>query len=147
PVFLIFIFTLTTMTKSCQKMHSYRMLFALAFPIILLSSCASSDKAPDLRIHIMDSAKNVELVKSVEGLVKPMLAEDLTMKLWATDSMVISPIAIDVDDMGRLYYTTTDRQKNSEFDIRAHSDWELESIALQSIEDKRAFLHKTLSPE
>lgn len=47
--------------------------------------------------------------------------------------------------MGRIYYTTTNRQKNSEFDIRGHRDWEIASISLQSIEDKRAFLHKELS--
>ena len=57
------------------------------------------------------------------------------------------PIAIDIDDNGRLYYTRTNRQKNSEFDIRGHQDWEIESNRLQSIEDKRAFLHRVLSPE
>jgi hypothetical protein len=60
---------------------------------------------------------------------------------------VISPIAIDIDDFGKLYYTTTDRQKNSEFDIRGHRDWEIPSIQLQSVEDRRAFLRKELSPE
>src|SRR5688572_6634547 len=119
------------------------------FIILLLLHACSSDKkeVADLRIKTVDSAANGTLVSSVESLVKPVLDSGLTMKLWATDSLVISPIAIDIDDMGRLYYTTTNRQKNSEFDIRGHRDWELESIALQTIEDKRAFLRKTLSPE
>jgi quinoprotein glucose dehydrogenase len=34
-----------------------------------------------------------------------------------------------------------------EFDIRGHQDWEIESISLQSIEEKRAFLRKELAPE
>ncbi len=36
----------------------------------------------------------------------------------------------------------TNRQKSSEFDIRAHRDWEIESIALQSIEDKTEISQK-----
>ena len=47
---------------------------------------------------------------------------------------------------GRLFYTRTNRQKNSEFDIRGHQDWEIESIRLQTVEDKRAFLRQVLSP-
>jgi hypothetical protein len=57
--------------------------------------------------------------------------------------LVVSPIAIDMDDKGDLYYATTNRQKNSEFDIRGHRDWEIESISLQTVEDKRAFLRRT----
>src|SRR4030095_12094676 len=47
----------------------------------------------------------------------------------------------------KIYYCTTNRQKNSEFDIRGHKDWEIPSIQLQTVEDKRAFLHQELSPE
>ena len=95
----------------------------------------------------MDPAKVRQLAASVEALVRPELADSLTLSLWGVDSLVISPIAIDIDDDGSLYYTTTNRQKNSEFDIRGHQDWEIPSIQLQTIEDKRAFLHKELSPE
>ena len=86
----------------------------------------------------MDPAKSAKLAASIESLVKPELAESLTLSLWGVDSLVISPIAIDIDDEGNLYYTTTNRQKNSEFDIRGHQDWEIPSIQLQTIEDKRA---------
>ncbi len=95
----------------------------------------------------MNPSKTDSLAKSIESLVKPELADSLSLKLWGVDSLVISPIAIDIDDSGKLYYTTTNRQKNSEFDIRGHQDWEIASIQLQTVEDKRAFLHKTLSPE
>src|SRR5699024_8419298 len=39
------------------------------------------------------------------------------------------------------------RQKNSEFDIRGHQDWEIPSIRLETVEDKRAFLREVLAPE
>ena len=95
----------------------------------------------------MDPSKAASLARSIESVIKPELADSLTLRLWGIDSLVISPIAIDIDDSGKIYYTTTNRQKNSEFDIRGHQDWEIASIQLQTVEDKRAFLHKILSPE
>lgn len=95
----------------------------------------------------MDPEQTAQLAKSIESVVTPELSEGLTLSLWGIDSLVADPISIDMDDLGRLYYTRTNRQKNSEFDIRSHQDWEIESIQLQTVEDKQAFLHKTLSPE
>ena len=118
--------------------------FLLLF-IVFLPACKNAE-THDARIKQMDSVQAARVVQSVESVVKPELADGLTLRLWGNDSMVISPIAIDVDDQGRLYYTTTNRQKHSEFDIRGHRDWEIESIAMQTVEDKRAFLHKELSP-
>ena len=97
-------------------------------------------------IKRMAPEKAAALAKSIEALVTPELADGLTLRLWGVDSLVADPIAIDIDDMGRLYYTRTNRQKNTEFDIRGHQDWEIESNRLQTIEDKRAFLHRVLSP-
>ena len=117
----------------------------LLFATQLVPGCKQNDT--DNKIRLMDPAKTARLADSIEALIKPELADGLTLSLWGIDSLVISPIAIDIDDNGNLYYTTTNRQKNSEFDIRGHQDWEIPSIQLQTMEDKRAFLHKELSPE
>jgi quinoprotein glucose dehydrogenase len=114
---------------------------------ILLSLPGCKQDPTDKRIKQMDPAKTVQLARSIESVVTPELADGLSIKLWGVDSLVISPIAISLDNVGKLYYTTTNRQKNSEFDIRAHRDWEIPSISLQTVEDRRAFLHKELSPE
>lgn len=98
------------------------------------------------RIKQLAPQKAVEMAKAIEAVVKPQLAEGLTLNLWGVDSLVYDPIAIDIDDLGRLYFTRTNRQKNSEFDIRGHQDWEIESNKLQTVEDKRAFLRRVLSP-
>lgn len=118
-------------------------------PLILLAlfAACNSEEPADKRIKQFDSVKVVGLARSIESLVKPELADSLTLSLWGVDSLVISPIAIDIDDLGKLYYATTNRQKNSEFDIRGHKDWEIASIQLQTVEDKRAFLHNILSPQ
>ena len=101
----------------------------------------------DLRLVQIDTLQSSKFALSIESVVKPELADKLTIRLWGIDSLVKSPIAIDVDDAGRLYYTTTQRAKNSEFDIRSHPDWEIPSIRMQTVEDRRAFLRKELSPE
>ncbi|MEC3881856.1 HEAT repeat domain-containing protein [Parapedobacter sp. 10938] len=110
----------------------------------LLWSC--QQKTANLPTKEMDPAKTAELAATIEAQVTPQLDSGLTLKLWGIDSLVISPIAIDIDDHGRLFYTTTDRQKNSEFDIRGHRAWEIPSIGFQTVEDRRAFLHEELSP-
>ena len=75
------------------------------------------------------------------------LADGLQMTLWASDSLAPDPIAMDIDDEGRVYLTRTNRQKNSEFDIRGHRNWITPSIALQSVEDRRKFLKEYFAPE
>lgn len=123
---------------------------AVLLPALYLSACTNNEQVPvaeDLRIKTMDSAALVQQAAAIEALVSPQLAEGLSLRIWGVDSMVADPISINIDDLGRLYYARTNRQKNSEFDIRGHQDWEIGSIQLQTVEDKRAFLHKVLSPE
>ncbi|MFD3000611.1 HEAT repeat domain-containing protein [Pontibacter toksunensis] len=115
-------------------------------PALLLSGYKAQDPI-DRRIKEMDPEAAAQLAKSIEALVTPELADGLTLNLWGVDSLVADPISIDIDDQGRLYYTRTNRQKNSEFDIRGHQDWEIGSIQLKTVEEKRAFLHKVLAPE
>ncbi|MFD2935679.1 HEAT repeat domain-containing protein [Spirosoma flavum] len=116
-------------------------------PMLCLVGYQNEKDPIDRRIKRMAPEKAAQLAKSIEATVTPELAEGLTLHLWGVDSLVADPIAIDIDDNGRLYYTRTNRQKNSEFDIRSHQDWEIESNRLQSVEDKRAFLHRVLAPE
>ncbi len=124
-----------------------RNLVLLSLPFAaLLHSCGQQTNT-GLRIREFDSTFTARFADSVESALKPELAEGLRLTLWGIDSLVISPIAIDISDRGELYYTTTNRQKHSEFDIRGHRDWEIPSISLQTVEDRRAFLHRELSPE
>ena len=121
--------------------------FVYGFAVIALLAACNQKEVVDTRVYQMDPAKTAAIADSIESLVKPELADGLTLSLWGIDSLVISPVGIDIDDSGKIYYTTTNRQNNSEFDIRGHQDWEIASIRLQTVEDKRTFLHNTLSPE
>ncbi|MBK8500726.1 MAG: HEAT repeat domain-containing protein [Saprospiraceae bacterium] len=74
-------------------------------------------------------------------------AEGLEVALWASDSLAPDPVALSIDDFGRVYLTRTNRQKNSEFDIRGYEHWMTSSISFQSVGDRRAFLRETFAPE
>ncbi|MCE7056723.1 HEAT repeat domain-containing protein [Algoriphagus sp. AGSA1] len=126
------------------KQHYAKIILASAIPLLI--SCSKNDPV-DLRERTLTKEEIAPMVQSAEGSVNPILSPGLKLSLWAVDSLVYDPISIQVTDDGSLYYTRTNRQKNSEFDIRGHQDWEIESISLQTIEEKRAFLQKTLSPE
>lgn len=117
----------------------------LLISFITYFSCKQDVK--EAAVYQIDPAITARYSDSVGGIIKLQLAEGLSASIWGIDSLVKSPIAIDMDDQGRLYYTTTNRQKNSEFDIRGHSDWEVRSISLQTVEDRRKFLHTELSPK
>ena len=135
------------MTKSFKSPYFNTQQHFKLLIIGLLTTQACKQEPVDQRIYRMDASQVAEMAANIEGLVQPEIAEGLHLDLWAVDSLVADPISIQVDDQERLFYTRTIRQKNSEFDIRGHQDWEIESISLETVEDKRAFLHKTLSPE
>ena len=129
-----------------MKLLTKKSTLPILFTGLFLIGCQPKETA-DLRIKQLDPATVAQMAKSIEATISPKIDSALTLSLWGVDSLVADPVSLDVDDAGALYYTRTNRQKNSEFDIRGHQDWEIESIQLKTIEEKRAFLHKILSPE
>jgi quinoprotein glucose dehydrogenase len=116
--------------------------------LLIMAGCKDKDSSPaDKKIKTLDPQQAAAMAMSIEATVTPQLAEGLTLSLWGVDSLVADPVSLDIDDYGKVYYTRTVRQKHSEFDIRGHQDWEIGSIQLRNIEEKRAFLHKVLAPE
>lgn len=102
-------------------------------------------KAPALTIN-EDPAQGVAKAKEIRSKTAITIADGLQLTLWASDSLAPDPVAMSIDDAGRVYLTRTVRQKNSEFDIRGYRQWMTSSIALQSVEDRRAFLRSTFDP-
>jgi quinoprotein glucose dehydrogenase len=109
-------------------------------------SC-QEEKPVDLRIKTLSKDEIAVQADAARKSISPQLTEGLKLEVWAVDSLVKDPIGIHVNDQGEIFYTRSPRRNNSEFDIRGHQSWEIRSIAIQSIEDKRAFLHAELSPE
>lgn len=94
-----------------------------------------------------DPSKAKANAEAIRKSTPAQLADGLTLTLWASDSLAPDPVAMSIDDEGSVYLTRTNRQKHSEFDIRGYQHWMIPSISLQSVEDRRAFLHTTFAPE
>lgn len=116
---------------------------------VLLASCDFGSDIPVEEAVVRSQGDQVAeaLAESGRAAVAAKVADGLELSLWATDSLAPDPVAMDIDDRGRVYLTRTNRQKNSEFDIRGHRDWIERSISLQSVEDRRAFLRSEFAPE
>lgn len=117
--------------------------------LIFLASCDTTPKKPKETPLVIkeDSLTEVKRAQETRNSITPKIAEGLQLSLWASDSLAPDPIAMSIDNQGKVYLTRTNRQKNSEFDIRGHQDWMTPSISLRSVEDKRDFLHKTFAPQ
>ncbi|WP_209405426.1 HEAT repeat domain-containing protein [Pseudozobellia sp. WGM2] len=124
-------------------------LLSISALFLLLASCDSKPEKPKESPLVIreDSLTEVSRAKEILESITPKVAEGLELSLWASDSLAPDPIAMQMDKYGRVYLTRTNRQKNSEFDIRGYRDWMTPSIALESPEDRREFLHQTFAPE
>ena len=114
------------MNRSRQDQLAFSLLL-IGLITLVVPACRQAEQTSK-SIKRMDPANTAALASRTDSIIKPELAPGLNLKVWGIDSLVVSPIAIDIDDLGRVYYVTTGRQKNSEFDIRGHKDWETESI-------------------
>ncbi len=124
------------------------LVFIFALFQVFLSCNTTSNKPIETPFVIYeDSITGVSKAIEARSNIAAQLAEGLELSLWASDSLAPDPIAMDIDDEGKIYLTRTNRQKNSEFDIRGYRDWMTPSIALQSVEDRRAFIRSTFAPE
>ncbi|TVZ15039.1 HEAT repeat domain-containing protein [Maribacter sp. MAR_2009_72] len=115
--------------------------------LIALSSCEPK-KPKEIPLVIQkDSTALLEAVELARKSISATVADGLNLSLWASDSLAPDPIAMDIDNEGKVYLTRSNRNKNSEFDIRGHRDWMTESISFETVEDRRAFLHRKFAPE
>ncbi|MFC4094658.1 DUF7133 domain-containing protein [Euzebyella saccharophila] len=121
----------------------------LSLLLISLASCDNKPQKPKETPLVIreDSLTEVSRAQEIREGITPTIADGLELSLWASDSLAPDPIAMQMDKYGRVYLTRTNRQKNSEFDIRGYRDWMTPSISWETPEDRRAFLHETFAPE
>ncbi len=125
-------------------------LWPLIFITIAIAACRPSGEpeavaaAPPLEISdAYASTRAAQLRKQVSAEID----SPLILALWAVDTLLADPVALDIDDQGHAYVTRTNRRRTSEFDIRNHRDWEVASQSFSTVEDRRNFLRETLTKE
>ena len=142
------IFIIFEQMKKIKKSSAFLLVLALISLIQLgCNSNAPTKSKPDLVSITQDAASAMKMANDIKSQSVIKLAPGLQINLWATDSLAPDPVAMDIDANNAIYLTRTNRQKNSEFDIRGYPHWMTPSIALKTVEDRRAFLHKTFATE
>ena len=81
------------------RRNKQQLFFLIAFLFVGTVFIAWNQQVVDKRIKQIDPARAASMAKSIESLVKPELADGLSLSLWGVDSLVISPIAIDIDEL------------------------------------------------
>ena len=105
------------------EIHSIKTFYFCITSFFLLSNGCKQEEKATLEIKYLNPEEAAEAAKQIREEVTVSVADGLELTLWATDSLAPDPVALDVDDQGRVYMTRTNRQKHSEFDIRGHVDW------------------------
>ena len=121
-------------------------------PFVFVFICACSTEISEqertlLKVVREDSASSFLRAQRIFADIPIQVAEGLNIDLWASEVLAPDPIAMSIDDFGNIYLTRTNRQKNSEFDIRGHEDWMTRSIALQSVDERRGLLKEIFAIE
>jgi quinoprotein glucose dehydrogenase len=127
------------MTMKIAKKH-----LILPLSLIVFVSCLKPIATTVIQLDNQVAQQKAKQAKE-KGSIQ--IADGLKIDLWAADTLSPDPVSIEMDNLGRAYITRTNRQKNSEFDIRGHRDWMTASISLETVEERRAFLRKTFAPE
>ena len=86
------------------------------------------------------------MAKDARQRVSVEMPPGLELTLWASERMLSDPVAIDLDERGTAYVTSTSRN-NLPLDIRQHPDWVPTVHTLKTVEDLRAFYRRELAPE
>ncbi len=132
-------------------MKRHHLLFSISLLLmgsLCLNSCNKQSKPKEIPETIVeDSLIGSTRATEARETIAAVVADGLELSLWANDSLAPDPIAMQIDDQGSIYLTRTNRQKNSEFDIRGYQHWMTRSISLQTVEERRIFLKETFAPE
>ena len=84
------------------------------------------------------------LTLDVCGQTPPNLPP-LQYQRWSGEINVPDPVALSVDDQGRVYVTQTRRRKLQDLDIRKNQDWIADDLGFRSVNDKRQFYRTRLA--
>jgi putative membrane-bound dehydrogenase-like protein len=130
---------------SCIKNFNLPISILLGFVLLIIAGCSQDQPEPE--IVSLNEQEAAEEAEKIRDNISAELSEGLELKLWASEKLLADPIGMDIDNKGRAFINVTHRSGNSEFDIRGHRDWMIESISWDEVQDRKEFLHRELAPE
>ena len=87
------------------------------------------------------AGKSDEGERAIKGFSIP---DGMKIELVAAEPDVANPVAISIDEQGRIYVAETFRQGKGIEDNRGHGHWLDDDLAAESIEDRLAYIKKHL---
>jgi quinoprotein glucose dehydrogenase len=108
-----------------------------------LSQTAVPELPQNVRLTAADAAR---LAAEARQSVKVEMPPGFELKLWASDALLVDPMALEFDESGTLYVTSTGRV-DMPLDIRRHPTWVPTVHTLKTVADLREFYRKELAPE
>jgi quinoprotein glucose dehydrogenase len=94
----------------------------------------------------LDPREADRLAQEARAKVTVTMAPGLELSLWAPGVLIKDPLAIDIDNRGVLYVTSTPRTALP-LDIRDHPDWVPEVHTLTTVDQHRDFMKRVMAPE
>ena len=73
-------------------------------------------------------------------------SQPFRISLWAKQPLLRDPVALEFDNLGRLYVVQSAHRGTVDIDIRQHKEWILQDLANQSVEDLRRFFRSKMDP-
>ena len=132
------------MVHTTKITNAFANVTAWSFMCLLLTNCQQTiDPLYKTSIIELDANYTQQMAQEIQEEVSVTVTDGLALNLWASDTLVTDPIAISIDDQGRLFYTHANRLTNSEFDIRGHKNWMAATLSFKTVEDRREFLKAT----
>ena len=119
----------------------------LAGPSTIAVAGRQSAAVPRLPRDVkLSAADATRLAGEARAGVKVEIPPNFELKLWAPDALIVDPVALEFDEKGTVYATSTSRN-NMPLDIREHPTWVPPVHTLKTVADLRAFYEKELAPE
>ena len=116
----------------------------LSVPLVSGSQKPATPPHPPLvRLTQADAAR---LAKDARQQVSVEMPPGLELTLWAPEQLVVDPVALDLDERGTVYVTSSTRN-NMPLDIRQHPTWFTPAHTLKTREDLEAFYRREMAPE
>ena len=78
----------------------------------------------------------------------PFVLNDKSLRLteWASQPMLVNPVALSFDNQGRLFVVETARRGTVDIDIRSHKDWVIDDLSNTNISQLREMFRSKMSP-
>ena len=114
---------------------------SVALFLAIIVSIASSSTADEPAYSPPIAAASNEAELALKGFRIP---KGMSGRVWAAEPMLANPVALCIDEKGRIFVAETFRQEKGVEDNRSHMNWLGDDLKLQTVEERLEMFKKHL---